>query len=76
MSLKRDLQEAERDGRAYARTHDRNGRLWTLDRSPYWGVVFDWAFTDEQARMKREHDLVHKLSAPPVPPFPKPEGAP
>jgi hypothetical protein len=59
MSLRRELQKAEAEGRAEAHQTDRNVRIFTVGNSPYWGVVYDWAFADEWKKMKADHDRLH-----------------
>jgi hypothetical protein len=59
MSLRRELGQAESQGRAAAHQSDRNVRLFTRPGVPYWGVVYDWAFADEWQKMKADHDRLH-----------------
>ena len=63
MSTRRHLRDAEAQGRAAAHESDRNVRIFTRQGVPYWGVVYDWAFTDEWSRMKAHHDLLHKAAS-------------
>ena len=69
MNLRRRLREAETKGRAMAHDTDQFSDRWlAADETDCWcAAIRRWAYDDERAKMRREHDIVHRMMPQPEP---------